>query len=58
MLSGSPWQLIDYPKINTTSEMVKETLEMLGIDFSDFATVKSVEIVKIEAKIHHFCATG
>ena len=36
MLLSSPQQSIASPNIKTTSEMVKETLEMLGIDFSDF----------------------
>ena len=34
MLSDSPQESIDYSKIKVTSEMVKEMLEMLEIDFS------------------------
>ena len=36
MLSGFPLQAVGYPNIKATSETVKETLEMLGINLSNF----------------------
>ena len=50
MLPGSPQQSIGYPKIKTTPKTVRETLEMLTIDFFEFDKHKTAELVRMEAK--------
>ena len=40
MLSGSPKQSIDYPKIMATTKKVRQILEMLRMDLSDFDKYK------------------
>ena len=51
ILSGCPQQLIGYPKVKATPETVRETLEMLGIDFSGFDKCKTCKDSKDRSKI-------
>ena len=51
MLLDSPQQEIGCSNIKATPEIVKEILEILGIDFSDFDKCKTAEIAKMEAKL-------
>ena len=51
MVTGSLQQLIGYPKIKTTPDMVGDTLEMLGIDFSHFDKCKTCRNSKDGSKI-------
>ena len=51
MLSCYPQQSIGSQKINATPKKIRETLEMLGMDFSDSnKNTESTDIVKMEAK--------
>ena len=51
MLSGSLQQSVGYPIIKVTSEKVREALEMLGMDFSDFAKYKACRNSEERSKV-------
>ena len=51
MLSSNPQPNTNSPKVKATQEKVKETHELLGIDFSDFKKCKACQNSKNENKI-------
>ena len=51
MLSASPPQSIGYPKNQGNSKKVREMLEILGMDISDFDKCKACRNSKDRSKI-------